>query len=100
MSTSRRATQASGLRADVVLGAIEACRLEAREPARVRLGGGSDAVRAEKEAIGRVGRVIEPTRQAFQSLDQPDHRRGIPVTVVEQVWPDSVCSARRITSFP
>lgn len=29
-------------------------------------------------------------RQAFQSLDQPDHRRRIPVTVVEQVWPDSV----------
>jgi hypothetical protein len=31
-------------RADVVLGAIEACRLEAREPAGVRLGGGGDAV--------------------------------------------------------
>jgi hypothetical protein len=33
---------------------------------------------------------MEPTRQAFQSLDQPDHRQRIPVTVVEQVWPDSV----------
>ncbi|HEX8110019.1 MAG TPA: Tn3 family transposase [Kofleriaceae bacterium] len=30
--------------ADVVRGAIEACRLEAREPAGVRLGGGGDAV--------------------------------------------------------
>ncbi len=28
--------------------------------------------------------------QAFQSLDQPDHRQRIPVTVVEQVSPDSV----------
>ena len=31
-------------RADIVGGAIEACRLEAREPARVRLGGGGDAL--------------------------------------------------------
>jgi dihydrofolate reductase len=31
-------------RADVVRGALEARRLEAREPARVRLGGGRDAV--------------------------------------------------------
>jgi dihydrofolate reductase len=30
--------------ADVVRGAIETCRLEAREPAGVRLGGGGDAV--------------------------------------------------------
>ena len=30
--------------ADVVSGAVEACRLEAREPAGVRLGGGGDAV--------------------------------------------------------
>ena len=28
--------------------------------------------------------------QAFQILDQPDHRERIPVTVVEQVSPDSV----------
>jgi hypothetical protein len=28
--------------------------------------------------------------QAFQILDQPDHRQRIPVTVVEQVSPDSV----------
>ena len=34
-------------RADVVRGAIEACRLEAGEPARVRVGGGGDAVCAE-----------------------------------------------------
>jgi dihydrofolate reductase len=38
------AAQASGPRADVVRGAIEACRLEAREPSGVRLGGGGDAV--------------------------------------------------------
>ena len=31
-------------RADVVCGVIQACRLEAREPAGVRLGGGGDAV--------------------------------------------------------
>src|ERR1039457_5799972 len=36
----------------VVRGTIEACRLEAREPAGVRLGGGGDAVRAETVAIG------------------------------------------------
>ena len=36
--------QAGGPRADVVRGAIEASRLEAREPAGVRLGGGGDAV--------------------------------------------------------
>src|SRR6266480_1887574 len=42
----------AGPRADVVRGAIEACRLEAREPAGVRLGGSGDAVRAEKVAIG------------------------------------------------
>src|SRR2546428_6056671 len=28
--------------------------------------------------------------QAFQILNQPDHRQRIPVTVVEQVSPDSV----------
>src|SRR6266568_3282817 len=44
--------KASGPRADVVRGAIEACRLEAREPAGVRLGGGGHAVRAEKIAVG------------------------------------------------
>ena len=38
------AAQDSGSRADVVRGAIEACRLEAREPAAVRLGGDGDAV--------------------------------------------------------
>jgi hypothetical protein len=43
-SWDRGATHASGPRADVVRGAIEACRLEAREPAGVRLGGGGDAV--------------------------------------------------------
>ncbi|HEU5186182.1 MAG TPA: dihydrofolate reductase family protein [Gemmatimonadaceae bacterium] len=35
-------------------GAIEACRLEAHGPAGVRLGGGGDALRAEKVAIGFV----------------------------------------------
>ena len=43
-SRSLRAAQAGGPRADLVRGAIEACQLEAREPARVRLGGGGDAV--------------------------------------------------------
>jgi hypothetical protein len=38
------APQASGPWADVIRGAIEACRLEAREPAGIRLGGGGDAV--------------------------------------------------------
>src|SRR5207248_6060977 len=59
----RGAAQASGPRADVVRGAIEACRLEAREPAGVRLGGRGDAIRAEKVAIGlaaRAGRIMEP----------------------------------------
>src|SRR5437867_8350557 len=40
----RGAAQARGPRADVVRGALEAYRLEAREPAGVRLGGGGDAV--------------------------------------------------------
>src|SRR5262249_53437143 len=40
----RRAAQAGGPRADVIRGAIEACRLEARGPAGVRLGGSGDAV--------------------------------------------------------
>ena len=40
----RGAAQAGGPWADVVRGAIEAYRLEAREPAGVRLGGGGDAV--------------------------------------------------------
>ena len=40
----RRASQGSGPWADVVRGVIEVCRLEAREPAGVRLGGGGDAV--------------------------------------------------------
>ena len=39
-------------RADVVRWAIEARRLEAREPAGVRLGGSGDAVRAAKVAGG------------------------------------------------
>ena len=45
------APQASGPWADVVRRAIEAYRLEAPEPAGVRLGGGGDAVWAEKVAI-------------------------------------------------
>ena len=40
----RRPSQAGRPRADVVRGALEACRLEAREPAGVRLGGGGYAV--------------------------------------------------------
>jgi dihydrofolate reductase len=40
----RRASQASGPRADVVRGAIEVYRLEAREPAGVRLGSSGDAL--------------------------------------------------------
>jgi hypothetical protein len=38
------AAQASGPRAHVVRGTIEAYRLEAHEPARVRLGGSGNAV--------------------------------------------------------
>ena len=47
----RRAPQAGGPRPDVVRRAIEAYRLEARQPAGVRLGRGGDAVRAEKVAL-------------------------------------------------
>src|SRR5262249_62398555 len=39
----RRAAQAGGPRADVIRGAIEACRLEARGTAGVRLRGGGNA---------------------------------------------------------
>jgi len=48
----RRAAQASGPWANVVRGAIEAYRLEAREPAGVRVGGCGDAVCTKKVAIG------------------------------------------------
>src|SRR5207247_1854758 len=83
----RRASQARGPRADVVRGAIEACRLEAREPAGVRLGGSGDAVRAEKVAIGlaspRRPTTTPSPRSSVQSLrsgqgpraSPPDHRR-------------------------
>jgi hypothetical protein len=37
---------------------IEACRLVAREPAGVRLGGGGDTVRAEEVAIELVGTIM------------------------------------------
>jgi hypothetical protein len=40
--------------------------------------------------LARVGRIMEHSGQAFQSLDQPDHRQPIQVAVVEQVSPDSV----------
>src|SRR5438034_4350377 len=63
---ARGASQAGGPRADVVRGAIEACRLEAREPAGAWLGGRGDAVRAKEVAIGLAspmhgygGRVFE-----------------------------------------
>src|SRR5215211_1569415 len=53
----RGAAQGGGPRADVVRGAVEACRPEARGSAGVRLGGGGDAVRAEKVTLGlRRGR--------------------------------------------
>ena len=50
------AAQAGGPRADVVRGAIEACRFAAREPG-VRLGGGGDAVRAERLGLAGDGAV-------------------------------------------
>jgi len=40
----RRRCSCAMPRADVVRGATEACRFEAREPAGVRLGGGGDAL--------------------------------------------------------
>ena len=45
-----QASQAGGPWADVVRGAIETHRPEAREPVGARLGGGGDAVRGEKIA--------------------------------------------------
>src|SRR6266480_5771231 len=65
----------AGPRADVVRGAIEACRLEAREPAGVRLGGSGDAVRAEKVAIG----LASPSRPHHGALVRGScapHRSG------------------------
>ena len=44
MGWSLRSNDRRGPRADVVRGAIEACRLEAREPFGVRLGDVGDAV--------------------------------------------------------
>jgi hypothetical protein len=40
--------------------------------------------------LARARRIMQQLGQAFQSLDQPDHRQRIPVTVVEQVLPDSL----------
>src|SRR5438552_5365610 len=54
MSTSSWCIPGSRAMGRVVRAAIKACRLEAREPAGVRLGGSGDAVRAEKVAIARV----------------------------------------------
>ena len=62
----RGASQARGPRTDVVRGAIEACRLEAREPAGARLGSSGDAVRAEKVAIGLA---TEPTASMVEHSD-------------------------------
>src|SRR5438874_6017892 len=67
--------QAGGPRADVVRGTIEACRLEAREPAGVRLGDSGDAVRAEKVAIG----LASPSRPHHEALVRGScapHRSG------------------------
>ena len=50
--------------AELVRGAVEACRLEAPEPAGVRLGGSGDAVRAEKVAIG----LASPSRPHHGAL--------------------------------
>jgi hypothetical protein len=33
---------------------------------------------------------MEPLGQAFLSTDQPDHRQRTPVTLLEQVLPDSL----------
>src|SRR5438445_8077462 len=60
---------------DVVRGAIEACRLEAREPAGVRLGGSGDAVRAEKVAIG-LASPIRPHHGALVRGSCAPHRSG------------------------
>src|SRR5439155_18234757 len=59
----------------VVRGAIEACRLEAREPAGVRLGGSGDAVRAEKVAIRLEP---EPARSwsRFRVYSDAEHSRA------------------------
>ena len=59
-----------GPRADVVRQA-SACRLEAREPAGVRLGGGGDAVRAEKVARRRS------TPPGTAELGLPDSNRDM-----------------------
>src|SRR5258707_13786430 len=71
MSTSSWCSQASGPWADVVRGAIEVSRLEAREPAGVRLGGGGDAV----PAGGRAGAgKLATSEQVF--LDLSGRRLG------------------------
>ena len=59
----RGASQDCGPRADVVRGAIEAGRLEAREPAGVRLGGSGDALRSETVAIELAGRSRPTTER-------------------------------------
>ncbi|MEV0972128.1 dihydrofolate reductase family protein [Microtetraspora glauca] len=58
-------------------GAVEVCRLEAREPAGVRLGGGGDAVRAEKVTIWLVSRPHRGARLAaleYVFPSTPRHR--------------------------
>src|SRR5262245_49859035 len=65
----RGAPQARGPWADAVRGALEACRLEAREPAGARFGGGGDAVRAEREVsvtAREMARLEEQLRLALE----------------------------------
>ena len=88
----RGASQARGPRADVVRGAVEAPRPEAREPAGVRLGRGGDAVRAEKVAV----RAAQSWRPGLR--DQRQHvvrRDGVALAVGDDARPTGPRRSRR-----
>ena len=61
----------------VVRGAIEADRLEAREPAGIRLGGGGDAVLSETVAIGAnapsTSPSVRPICRSLGDVRRPRH---------------------------
>jgi hypothetical protein len=100
----RSAAQAGGSWAEVVRGAIEVCRLEAREPAGVRLRGRGDAVCAEKVAIGTevyaLPWTIAPTAsELFSPVDCPRFVGSL-TGCSRKVPPKSQLNLRKKAFFP
>jgi hypothetical protein len=83
------ATPAGGPRTDVDGRPVEARRLEAGEPAGVRLGGGGDALRAEKSGRRSCG-----DRRLSRPASPPKARATIPA----RRFPEPCATARAVDS--